>query len=102
MILLQRIAGAFVGLALFVAAFVFASVVLAVVATVGLVLWGWLWWRTRDLRRAAAARQEAMGRGQAGRAGEGGGTVVEGEVIREETRIERRPGMPDDDGSGRR
>ena len=99
MILLQRIAGAFVGLALFVAAFVFASVVLAVVATVGLVLWGWLWWRTRDLRRAAAARREAM----AGRPdGAGGGTVVEGEVIREETRIERRPGAPEDDVPGRR
>ncbi|HEY5636630.1 MAG TPA: hypothetical protein VIS77_06975 [Burkholderiales bacterium] len=99
MILLQRIAGAFVGLALFVAAFVFASVVLAVVATVGLVLWGWLWWRTRDLRRAAAARRDAMGNGPAGA---GDGTVVEGEVIREETRIERRPGTPEDNGPARR
>jgi len=95
-ILLQRIAGAFVGLALFVAAFVFASVILAVAATVALVLWGWLWWRTRDLRRAVAERQASMAGEARDRAA---GSVIEGEVIRTETRLERDAGSAaDEDG----
>lgn len=49
--LLQRIVGAILGILLFVAAFVFASFVLAAVAAFALVIWGWLWWRTRKLRR---------------------------------------------------
>ena len=48
--LLQRIVGAVLGILLFVAAFVFASFVVAAVAAFALVIWGWLWWRTRKLR----------------------------------------------------
>ncbi|HUJ86871.1 MAG TPA: hypothetical protein VLX30_08480 [Burkholderiales bacterium] len=51
--LLQRILGAVLGIALFIAAFVFASVLLAIAATAALLIWGWLWWRTREIRRAA-------------------------------------------------
>lgn len=49
--LLQRIVGVVLGILLFVAAFVFASFLLAAVAAFALVIWGWLWWRTRKLRR---------------------------------------------------
>jgi Mn2+/Fe2+ NRAMP family transporter len=52
-LLLQRILGAVLGVVLFIAAFFFASVILAVAATLALVIWGWLWWRTREIRRAA-------------------------------------------------
>lgn len=51
--LLQRIAGVAVGLVLFIAAFLFASIVLAVAAVGALFLWGWLWWRARTLSRDA-------------------------------------------------
>jgi len=73
--LLQRIVGAMLGIALFVAAFIFASVLLAIAATAALLIWGWLWWRTRDIRRAAR---------------EGDNVVIEGEyrVERESRRLE--------------
>ena len=73
--LLQRILGVMLGIALFVAAFIFASVILALVVSVALVIWGWVWWRTRDIRRAAR---------------EGDNVVIEGEyrVERETRRIE--------------
>ena len=74
MILIQRLAGAVLGILLFVLAFVFASVILAVAAVAALALWAWLWWRTRNLPKR------------------GGGTVIEGEY-----RVEREPGRLDDD-----
>lgn len=39
---------------LLVGAFMFSLVALAVAAIGGLALWGWLWWKTRALRRAMA------------------------------------------------
>jgi protein-S-isoprenylcysteine O-methyltransferase Ste14 len=69
---LQRILGAVLGVVLFIAAFFFASVILAVAATLALVIWGWLWWRTREMRRAAR---------------EGDNVVIEGEYrVERETR----------------
>ena len=72
--LLQRIAGAVLGVLLFVAAAVFASAILAIVAALALMLWAWVWWRTRNLPR------------------QGRGVVVEGEyrVEGETTRLEDR------------
>ena len=67
--LLQRVAGAVVGVIFFVLALVFASVIFAVAAVLALAIWAWLWWRTRNLPR----------RGQ--------GTVIEGEYrVESETR----------------
>ena len=73
--LLQRIFGAVLGVALFIAAFIFASVLLAIAATAALLIGGWLWWRTRAIRRAAR---------------EGDNVVIEGEyrVERETRRLE--------------
>lgn len=68
---LQRIVGAALGLLFLVAVFVFTSLILAGLLAVGIVVWGWLWWRTRGLRRA-----------------ERGGAVVEGEY-RDVTTLER-------------
>jgi len=76
--LLQRILGVMLGIALFVLAFVFASVILAIVAAAALVIWGWLMWRTREIRRAAR---------------EGENVIIEGEY-----RVERDMGRLDDDG----
>lgn len=66
---LQRAAGVVVGIVLLVLAFVFASVIFAVAAILALMVWGWLMWRTRHLRRD-------LERGK--------GTVIEGEY-----RVER-------------
>jgi hypothetical protein len=75
---LQRIAGIAIGLVLFVLAFLFASVILAVAGGIALGVWAWLAWKTRGLRREAA------------RAGQGDGSVIEGEyrVARETRRID--------------
>lgn len=68
--LLQRLAGAVLGVVLFVLALVFASVLLAVAAVLALAIWAWLWWRTRDLPKR------------------GRGTVIEGEY-RVESEVRR-------------
>ena len=68
---LQRVVGAVLGLLFLVAVFIFTSLILAGLLAVGIVVWGWLWWRTRSLRRA-----------------ERGGAVVEGEY-RDVTALER-------------
>lgn len=72
--LLQRLAGAALGLLLFAAALVFASVILAIVAALALMVWAWVWWRSRNLPQRAKS------------------VVVEGEyrVERETPRLEDR------------
>jgi hypothetical protein len=77
---LQRIAGIAIGLVLFVLAFLFASVILAVAGGIALGVWAWLAWKTRGLRREAA------------RAGQGDSSVIEGEY-----RVERESPRLDDD-----
>jgi membrane protein implicated in regulation of membrane protease activity len=81
---LQRVAAALIGIALFIAAFVFASVIFAVAAVLALIIWGWLMWRTRGLRRELERAQGAEGVD---------GTVIEGEyrVEREVRQIDEGP-----------
>lgn len=73
--MLQRIVGFVIGIALLIAAVIFASVIFAVAAILALIIWGWLMWRTRHLRRE-------MERADA--------TIIEGEyrVEREVQRID--------------
>jgi len=77
--LIQRIVGIALAIVLFIAAFIFASVIFAAAAILALGVWGWLVWKTRDLRKAAA---QAKARAE--------GTVIEGEyrVERETRRID--------------
>jgi hypothetical protein len=78
--LIQRAAGIALGVVLFVAAVVFASVLLAVAAVIGLLVWAWLWWRTRNLPQS---RRDSV--------------VIEGEY-----RVEReQPGRLEDDETRR-
>lgn len=74
---LTQIAGALLGLVLFAAALIFTSLVLAVAGGIALVLWVWLWWKMRGLRREAA---------------KAGASVIEGEY-----RVERETRRIDDD-----
>lgn len=72
----ERALGLLIGLALLAAALVFASIILALAAAFAIVIGGWLWWRTRELRR---------------RAREAAPVVVEGEYreYREEREVKR-------------
>ena len=56
-----------------------ALVVLAVVAVGGLLLWGWVWWKTRTIRKQMREQGPVGGANEAPRKG----YIIEGEVIRE-------------------
>jgi Flp pilus assembly protein TadB len=82
---------AFAGSAvLIILGFTFSLLILAVAAAVGILGFGYLWWRTRALRRQL--REQMTTAAQAGWRAEDnddlntgvGGTVIEGEVIDEE------------------
>jgi len=95
--LLQKIVAVLSTLALFAVSLMFSVVFFAIVLTLGAVAWGYLWWKTRAVRRQmrerAAAAGAAAGSAQRGRGpvdGAGGGMVIEGEVIREVREDERR------------
>lgn len=64
------------GAAFLVLAFMFSLVALAVVAVGGLAVWGWLWWKTRAIRKQM--REQGP---MAAPADEG--YIIEGEVVRE-------------------
>lgn len=73
--LIQRIVGVLLGLFFLAAVLVFASLALGILLAVGLVAWGWLWWRSRSKLGPPP-----------------GGTVVEGEFrdVTPSRRIEER------------
>ena len=56
---------------LLVVAFTFSLLVFAILVTGVLLVWGYLWWKTRELRRQMRERPP-------------GGLVIEGEAIRED------------------
>ena len=64
--IVQRIFAVLIGLLFLAGVVVFASLALGVLLAVGLVVWGWLWWRTRS--------SLPRDRGPAG-----GSAVIEGE-----------------------
>jgi uncharacterized protein HemX len=64
-----------------VLAFMFSLVALAVVAVVGVALGGWLWWKTRTLRKQMQQMREAQPVRNDQPAH--GDQVIEGEFIRE-------------------
>jgi len=62
---------------LLIVGFTFSVLFLAVVVAVGLVVWGYFWWKTRALRQAMRERPPA-------------GHVVEGEVVVVDTYQDRK------------
>lgn len=68
--LLAKVAGAIVGVAVLVVAFMFSVVALAIVAVVVVFVAAYLWWKTRDLRRRLRENPP-------------GGRVIDGDVIRD-------------------
>lgn len=86
----QKVVGVAVAAGVFVLALTFSLVLFAVVATVGVVVGGWFWWKTRAFRKQMreameAARREAEAAGHAppGHSAARDSVIIEGEVIRE-------------------
>ena len=112
---LGRVLGVIAGTVLAVCALFVSVVAFAAVLVVGAVAGGWLWWKTRDVRRQLRAEmarmQESLQRGtpfgpgspfdQAARGNRtGDGEVIEGDFIREAPPGRRQGG--DDAGSSPR
>jgi len=76
------------GTVVVVAAFAASLALIAVAFAAGLLAWGYVWWRTRALRRTlrerAAANAADYGDQAAEARGPVGGRVIEGHAIREE------------------
>ena len=71
------------GAAFLVLAFMFSLVILAALAVGGLMLWGWLWWKTRAVRKQMREQSpEPASKGY----------IIEGEVIRENDDKTPQPG----------
>ena len=82
--LLGKLVAFILGAAFLVLAFMFSLVALAVIAVAGLALWGWLWWKTRAVRKQMR-EQMHMSEPTPGAAAQRDGLIIEGEVVREET-----------------
>lgn len=67
-----------------IAAFMFSIVIFAVAITVGLLIWAYLWWKMRGLRkRMESEMRDFEGFTREGRSPGNSGEVIEGTVIRE-------------------
>jgi ABC-type bacteriocin/lantibiotic exporter with double-glycine peptidase domain len=83
--LLSKVARILVTIVLIGLALMFSVLLFVVILTVGAMAWGYLWWRTRDLRKQMRAypSDDVVIKGE----------VIEGEVIRSEVnRISEKPG----------
>lgn len=86
----QKIVGGVAMVAVFALALAFSVALFAVLATVGVAVWGYVWWKTRPLRKAMREHLDAqMAEGGARPGGGPGasgetGAVIDGEVIRDE------------------
>ena len=78
--LLGKILAFIIGTGVLALAFMFSLVALAVVAVGGLMLWAWLWWKTRAIRQQI--REQGPLNATPNR-NNGSGQIIEGEVIRE-------------------
>ena len=67
---LGKILTTLVSVSVLVMAFMLSLLVFAFVAAIGLMLGGYLWWKTRELRKQMRDRPQ-------------GGRIIEGEVIRD-------------------
>ena len=78
--LLAKILAFIVGTGVLALAFMFSLVALVVVAVGGLMLWGWLWWKTRAIRQQI--REQGLEQGPISTDFKDG-QIIEGEVVRE-------------------
>lgn len=79
---LTKLFSVILGGVVLVVGFMFSLVVLAVAVVGGLAVWGWFWWRTRQLRQALRARTPPYGDGSSGEVIDGEAVIVEETVTR--------------------
>jgi hypothetical protein len=86
---MRRVVGLIATAALIVFGLMFSVLLLAFIVTAGLLVWGFLWWKTRALRKQIREQMsnQAMG-GMVNEAGVFKGEIIEGEVIRKVVSIE--------------
>lgn len=87
----QRAAAVLIGMLVLAAGIIFSAAILVIVLAVGVVVFGYFWWKTRALRAAmkeAIKAQQAYrdGHGESGISGQSGapqhgGQVIEGEAV---------------------
>lgn len=89
--LLQKLLALLVGAVLLILGFMFSVVVLAVVAVLGAIGFGYFWWKTRALRKAMRERPPAAVFDEETVIIDGEARVVEGELLieRKETPVQR-------------
>ena len=78
--LLGKILAFIVGTGVLALAFMFSLVALAVIAVGGLMVWSWLWWKTRAIRQQL--REQGPINADLNRH-TGNGHIIEGEVVRD-------------------
>ena len=95
--LLGKVMGIAASAVLLVTALMFSVVIFAFALAAGLLVWGWVWWKTREVRRQMREQMEAQrmeqpygGEAQPNDAAPGG-RIIEGEVIRDEGNDDGRP-----------
>lgn len=76
--LLQKVVGAVVMAGVFMLALTFSVAFFAVLLTAGVAIWGWVWWKTRALRKAMRAAAPVGAAGPVP-----GGDFIDGECVRE-------------------
>lgn len=79
--LLGKALTALITIALLVLGFMFSLLLVAFAAGVALLAWGYLWWKTRALRRHLREQAQATGSMERQEA-PAGGSVFEGEAVR--------------------
>jgi len=72
----QKLLTAIVGLSFLALALMFSAVVLVAGVVIGLIVWGYLWWKTREVRRIMREAQST-----AFRSPRPSGDVIEGEAV---------------------
>ena len=84
---------------LLVVGLMFSAVLLVFILSAGLIIFGWIWWKTRALRRQLREhtqfRASAANDAEAFRPEEFTGDIIEGEVIRKVVLIEEIKRRPD-------
>jgi HAMP domain-containing protein len=77
----QKLLSIIVGVGLLALGLMFSAVILVAGVVIGLIAWGYLWWRTRELRRVMREAQATAAQASPPPAG---GDVIEGEAVRVE------------------
>ena len=89
--LLQKLLALMVGAVLLVLGFMFSVVVLAIVAVLGLIGFGYFWWKTRALRKAMRERPQAAVFDQGQVIIDGEARVIDGELLIESKSTQEAP-----------